>query len=262
MFFPMTAFRSLLFSALFYLNLAAHMVIFAPVVFFGRDAVCWWVTKRWAKTSLWLLRVVTGTRASITGQANIPRGAAIIAAKHQAFWEVFALVPELHRPTFILKQELMRIPLFGWYARRLKMIPVDRDKRGAALNSILQGAAEAIAAGRQIIIFPEGTRTRPGVAPTYRPGVHFLYSRLNVPLIPVALNSGVYWPLGDFKRRPGTVLAEFLPALAPGLDRHELLSRLKGTIERRSIELLREAYRDRRDLPMSDMVAERLREPA
>lgn len=256
----MTAFRSLVFTALFYLNLVLHMVVFAPVVAFGSDAVGWWVAKRWARSSLWLLRVVAGTRASITGQGNIPKGPAIIAAKHQAFWEVFALVPELHRPTFILKKELMSIPLFGWYSRRLGMIPVDREKRGAALNAILEGAETAIAAGRQIIIFPEGTRTMPGALPDYRPGVHFLYARLNVPLIPVALNSGVYWPRDDFKRRPGTVRAEFLPALPPGLDRHALLRGLKGAIETRSLELLRQAYRERRDLPMSETVAERLRE--
>lgn len=257
----MTVLRSLLFTALFYLNLIGHMVVFAPVVLFGSDGVGWWVAKRWAKSSLWLLRTVTGTRASITGRENIPKGPAIIAAKHQAFWEVFALVPELHRPTFILKQELMNIPLFGWYSRRLGMIPVDRKKRGAALNSILGGAESAIASGRQIIIFPEGTRTLPGATPDYRPGVHFLYARLRVPLIPLALNSGLYWPRNDFRRQPGTVAAEFLPPIPPGLDRHELLRRLEGAIEKRSLELLREAYRASRDLPMSEAVAERLREP-
>lgn len=258
----MTAFRSILFTILFYLNLMGHMVLFSPFVFFGRDSVCWWVAKSWAKTSLWLLKTVTGTRAAIVGQENIPAGPAIVAAKHQAFWEVFALLPELDRPTFILKKELMRIPLFGWYSRRLGMIPVDRGQGGAALHSILAGARTAIDAGRQIIIFPEGTRTEPGAEPDYRPGVHFLYSRLGVPLVPVALNSGVYWPRDSFVRRAGTVRAEFMPVLAPGLDRHALLRGLKSAIEGRSLDLLRQAYRERDDLPMTEAVAGRLREAA
>jgi 1-acyl-sn-glycerol-3-phosphate acyltransferase len=258
----MTAFRSLVFAALFYLNLLGHMVIFAPAVLLGPDSVIWWVTKSWARRSLWLLKVVTGTRAEITGQENIPVGAALIAAKHQSFWEVFALVPELDRPTFVLKKELMKIPLFGWYSRRLGMIPVDRDGRGAALNSILVGAQTAVAAGRQIIIFPEGTRTAPGAEPEYRPGVHFLYTRLGVPLVPVALNSGVYWPRDSFVRRQGTVRAEFMPAIPPGLDRHALLRQVKGAIEGRSLDLLRSAYRERDDLPVTPDIAERLRETA
>lgn len=256
----MTALRSLVFALLFYVNLVGHMVLFAPVVFFGRDEVVWWVTKSWARRSLWLLRVVTGTRADFAGRENIPAGAALIAAKHQAFWEVFALVPEFDRPTFILKKELMRIPLFGWYSRRLGMIPVDRDKRGAALQSILVGAKAAVAEGRQIIIFPEGTRTAPGAEPDYKPGVHFLYSQLAVPLVPVALNSGVFWPRDSFHRRAGTVRVEFLPALPPGLDRHQMLRGLKGAIESRSNALLCAAYRERADLPMTELVAARLAE--
>ncbi|MBC8129597.1 MAG: 1-acyl-sn-glycerol-3-phosphate acyltransferase [Rhizobiaceae bacterium] len=258
----MIALRSLLFTALFYLNLAGHMILFGPFVLFGPDSVIWWVTKSWARTSLWLMRVVTGTKAAIGGQENIPKGPAIIAAKHQAFWEVFALVPELERPTFVLKKELMAIPLFGWYSRRLGMIPVDRTKGASAMHSILGGAQTALDAGRQIIIFPEGTRTAPGVAADYHPGVYFLYSKLDAPLVPVALNSGVYWPRDSFVRRPGTVLAEFLPAIPPGLKRHDLIRALKETIEGRSLDMLRQAYRERRDLPMNDVIAELLREAA
>ena len=256
----MTALRSLLFTLCFYLNLIGHMVLFAPFVAFGREGVVWWVTKSWAKTSLWLLKVITGTRAEFAGRENIPAGPALIAAKHQAFWEVFALVPEFDRPTFILKKELMKIPLFGWYARKLGMIPVDREKRGAALQSILVGATSAVADGRQIIIFPEGTRTAPGAEPDYKPGVHFLYAQLGVPLVPVALNSGVFWPRDSFVRRAGTVTAEFMPPLPPGLDRHQVLRGLKGAIEGRSLELLRAAYRERDDLPMTDLIAARLAE--
>jgi 1-acyl-sn-glycerol-3-phosphate acyltransferase len=258
----MTVLRSCIFTALFYLNLMGHMVLFSPFVFFGGDHVVWWVTKSWARTSLWLLKVITGTRAEFAGRENIPEGAALIAAKHQAFWEVFALIPEFDRPTFILKKELMKIPLFGWYARKLGMIPVDREKRGAALNSILVGAKAAVAEGRQIIIFPEGTRTAPGAEPDYKPGVHFLYSQLGVPLVPVALNSGVFWPRDSFVRREGTVQAEFMPALPPGLDRHQVLRGLKGSIEGRSLALLRSAYSERDDLPMNDIIAARLKEDA
>ncbi|KAA0968592.1 1-acyl-sn-glycerol-3-phosphate acyltransferase [Aureimonas fodinaquatilis] len=254
----MTALRSFAFQVLFYANLVAHLIVFSPVFFFLPEASCWKIVKNWARSSLWLLRCVAGTRSVIRGQENLPSGAFIVAAKHQSFWETFALVPQLPRPTFILKKELMRIPLFGAYCRRMGMIPIDRQRRGAVMSAMLDRASEAMAQGRQIIIFPEGTRTTPGAEPNYRPGIHFLYAGLNVPVVPVALNAGLFWPRQAFLRRPGTITAEFLPAIAPGMEREQFLALLRDVVEEKSWQLIREAYATQPDLPANEFVARHL----
>ena len=253
--------RSLAFHLVFYANLVGQMLVFLPVFFFVPEAACWRIVKNWARSSLWILHHVAGIRTVIEGQENIPAGGAIIASKHQSFWETFALIPHLTRPAFILKKELMAIPVFGWYAKRLRMIPVDRAKRGAVLSSLLGAVREAVDEGRHIVIFPEGTRVAPGAAPNYRPGVHFLYFELSLTIVPVAVNSGLFWPRKAFRREPGTIRAEFLPAIGPGLERVPFLERLRCEIEAGSMALLRAAYGERADLPISDLVAERLAEP-
>lgn len=258
----MTAVRSLVFNLLFYVNLIVQMLFWAPLFFLGSERTAWWIVKSWARSCLWLLEVVAGTGARITGQSEIPAGPVIIAAKHQSFWEIFALLPELDKPTFIMKRELMQIPVFGHYARRMKMIPVDRKRRGATLPALVAEAAKAVAEGRQIVIFPEGTRTAPGADTEYRPGIHRLYAELGIPVVPVALNSGLFWPRRRFLRRPGTIRAEFLPAIEPGLEREDFLARLKDEIEGRSNALLRDAFAERSDLPRSAAIEARLREPA
>ncbi|SKA18467.1 lysophospholipid acyltransferase family protein [Consotaella salsifontis] len=258
----MTALRSLAFNVLFYLNLIGHLLVLSPVFFIVPERMAWSFLKSWARSSLWLMKVVAGLDAHITGHENIPQGAVIVASKHQSFWDIMALVPQLDRPTFILKKELISIPVFGWFARRLGMIPVDRSKGAAAIPAMLESAREAAAAGRQIIIFPEGTRTAPGADPDYRSGVFRLYRELKLPVVPVALNSGVFWPRRSFMRWPGTVEAQFLPPLPPGLYRDAFLPPLRAAIEERSTEMLRDAYRGRTDLPMNALVRERLTEGA
>uniref|UniRef100_UPI00078555D4 lysophospholipid acyltransferase family protein n=1 Tax=Aureimonas sp. AU4 TaxID=1638163 RepID=UPI00078555D4 len=189
------------------------------------------------------------------GQEHMPAGPLIVAAKHQSFWEVIAILPEVEKPTFILKKELMRIPVFGWYARRMGMIPVDRRRRGAVLPSLLAGAERAVREGRQIVIFPEGTRSAPGAQPNYRPGIHFLYEKLRIPVAPMALNSGLFWPRQAVRRQPGTIRAEFLEPIAPGLERETFVATLRERVEARSLELMRRAYAEHPDLPMSELVA-------
>ena len=238
----MTLLRSIVFQILFYCNLIAQMIVFSPVFFICSDATAWKIVKNWARSSLWLLRYVAGTRSWLTGQENIPEGPVIIASKHQSFWEIIALLPQISQPTFILKKELMAIPIFGQYAKRMKMIPVDRAKRGGAIASMQEGARQAIADGRQIVIFPEGTRAAPGSAPDYRQGVFRLYDALQVPVVPVALNSGLYWPRKAIIRKPGTIHAVFLPAIAPGLERAAFIESLRGQIEEATSDLLAEAF--------------------
>ncbi|MCQ0990051.1 lysophospholipid acyltransferase family protein [Jiella marina] len=233
----MTFLRSLAFNVAFYANLILQLIFFSPVFFFVREETAWRIVKNWAKSSLWLLAKIVGTRSVLTGQEHIPSGGAIIASKHQSFWEIFALLPEIERPTFILKKELMAIPLFGAFARRMNMIPVDRAKRGGAINAMVSAAEVAVRQGRQIVIFPEGTRTAPGAEVEYRQGVFRLYEALGLPVVPVALNSGLCWPRNSFIKKKGTIRAEFLPVLPSGLGRQEFLDALRSAIESRSREL-------------------------
>lgn len=233
--------RSFAFNLLFYANLIIQLLFWSPVFFVISEEKCWWIVKNWARSSLWLLEHVAGTQSEIRGVPRLPDGTFIIAAKHQSFWDVFAMLPDLDRPTFILKKELLQIPLFGWYAKKMGMIPVDRSRRGGAISSMVEGSTKAVAEGRQIFIFPEGTRTAPGAETEYRQGVYRLYEGLGLPVVPVALNSGLYWPRRSFIRKPGTIVAEILDPITPGLERNEFLARLRGAIEARSRDLLAEA---------------------
>lgn len=254
----MTLIRSIVFQILFYANLAGQILLYLPIFFIVPERVCWRLVKFWARSSLWLLRLTAGTRSRITGQEHIPAGPVIVASKHQSFWEVIALVPQFEKPTFILKKELMKIPVFGWYAKRMGMIPVDRKRRGAVLPSLLAEARKAVADGRQIIIFPEGTRAAPGTAPNYRPGIHFLYDALGLSIVPVGLNSGLFWPRQAVRRQPGTIRAEFLEPICPGLKRDALLKTLGGRIEASSDALMRRAIAEQPALPVSPLLAAHL----
>ncbi|MEN3792912.1 1-acyl-sn-glycerol-3-phosphate acyltransferase [Fulvimarina sp. MAC3] len=236
--------RSILFQIAFYLNFIIRLLFAVPVMFFVSEETNWRIIKSWCRSSLWILKTFAGTGSRVTGLEHLPDGQAIIASKHQSFWDIIALVPHLDRPSFILKKELLSIPLFGQYARLMGMIPVDRKKRGGAIASMLENARVAAAAGRQIVIFPEGTRSEPGSAPDYRQGIYRLYETLDLPVVPVALNSGLYWPRHDVRRWPGTAHAEFLELIHPGLSRMDFFKRLRGSIEERSGELLAEAYRE------------------
>lgn len=235
--------RSIAFQICFYLNLILQLLIFLPVFFFISEKQAWTIVKNMARSSLWILKVVAGTDSTVEGQENLPKGGCIVASKHQSFWEIIALLPQLESPTFILKKELMSIPVFGQYAKRMKMIPIDRSKRGGAIPAMLEEAKRAVGQGRQIVIFPEGTRVAPGAAPDYRQGVYRLYEALDLPVVPVALNSGLYWPRKDVRRWPGTIRAELLPPLQPGLSRTDFLAHLREAIETRSKALLDEAER-------------------
>ncbi|MEM9223753.1 MAG: lysophospholipid acyltransferase family protein [Pseudomonadota bacterium] len=195
----------------------------------------------WARGDLFLLRLICGQSYEVRGEANRPQGPALVASKHQAAWETLALLPILPRGAFILKKELLKIPIYGAYARFFGMIPVDRTGGAAALKQLDTDAKDAIAKGFQIIIFPEGTRQLVGAPPDYKPGAIFLYDRLNVPLVPVALNSGLYWPRRRFVRYPGKIIVSFLPAIPPGLKRTEATERLKVAIEEETAKIVAEA---------------------
>jgi 1-acyl-sn-glycerol-3-phosphate acyltransferase len=236
----MLVLRSLLFNVLFYANLSIWLVFIAlPSLLLPKRALLA-VAVAWAHSSLWLMKVVAGTDYEVTGRENIPAtGGMIVAAKHQSFWETFVLVTIFRDPVFILKRELTWIPLFGWCLLKLRMIPVDRGGKARALAQVTRRAkTELRDRGRQLLIFPEGTRRPPGAPPSYKFGVAHIYGELGLPCVPVGLNSGLYWPRRKFLRRPGTIRLEILPPIAAGLDKAEFHALLQERIETSSDRLL------------------------
>jgi 1-acyl-sn-glycerol-3-phosphate acyltransferase len=184
---------------------------------------------------------VCGTKVEWRGVEKLPKTACIIACKHQSAWETFALYAVIDDPTYILKRELMWIPLFGWYTWKAGLIPVDRSAGLSALSRMTARAQKALGLGRQLVIFPEGTRRPPGAEPIYKPGVAFLYSKAGVPCVPLALNSGVFWPRRSLRRRPGTILVQALDPIPAGLDRKTFFVRLQNDLEAATARLVAES---------------------
>lgn len=222
--------RSLIFYVVFYVNTAVFLIAGSPLLLGPR---------RWAmaglaahaRASIWWMRVICGTRVEVRGRENLPKGAAIIASKHQSAWDTFGLIPLTRDPAMIMKKELLSLPLYGWFSRKFEMIPVRRDLGPTALRQMAREAAKRAGQGRDIVIFPEGTRRPPGAPPAYKPGITLLYQALGIPCVPVALNSGYFWPRHSIMRRPGTIIVEFLPAIPPGLPRAEFMALLRDRIE-------------------------------
>jgi 1-acyl-sn-glycerol-3-phosphate acyltransferase len=229
--------RSLLFNVLFYVTTTLFVVIGSPLLFAPRS---WAMValKVHSNFELWLLRAIVGTKIEVRGRENIPQGPCLVASKHQSAWETFALIPLFRDPALLMKRELFFIPFHGWFSRKFQMIPVDRDKGPSALRRMLREAKKRIDDGREIIIFPEGTRRPPGAPPDYKTGIVLLYDALGVPCLPVALNSGLFWPRRSAIRRPGTIVVEILKPIPPGRPRDEFLRRLETAIEGASSRLL------------------------
>jgi 1-acyl-sn-glycerol-3-phosphate acyltransferase len=237
---PVLIARSLLFNTLFYLNLLVQMIVALPVLALPHRIHLAFI-RSYCRTSLWLLRVICGTRVAWRGLEKIPQGACIVACKHQSAWETFSLYAVFDDPTYVLKRELMWIPLFGWHMRKAGLIAIDRGARVSALSRMTARARSELARARQVVIFPEGTRRPPGAEPTYKPGVAYLYAKAGVACVPVALNSGLFWPRRSLIRFPGTILVEVLDPIPPGLDSRAFLQQLQTAIEEASTRLLRES---------------------
>jgi 1-acyl-sn-glycerol-3-phosphate acyltransferase len=232
--------RSLLFNILFYVTTTLFVVLGSPLFFAPRS----WAMAALAvhgRVELWLLKVVCGIKLEVRGAEKLPQGACLVAAKHQSAWETFGLIPLFRDPAVLMKRELFWIPFHGWFSHKFGMIPVDRDKGPSALRRVVREAKLRVAQGREIIIFPEGTRRAPGAPPDYKTGVVLLYEALQIPCVPLALNSGVFWPRRRLSLRPGTIVVEFLDPIPPGLPKAEFLERLIGAVETASARLLVEA---------------------
>ena len=236
----MTAVRSLVFNVVFYVNLVLFLVLGSWLMLCPRS---WAMTglKTWARSSVWLLRVIAGTRMEVRGAEHLPKGAALVAGKHQSFWETFAILPLLPDPCMVLKKELTLSPLFGWFALKFRMIAVERSAGTGALKKMVARGKREIADGRQIVIMPEGTRKGPDDPPDYKPGAAALYGALDVPCVPFGLNAGLFWPRRKFLRLPGTIVIEFLPAIPPGLPRKQFQAQLEARIEASTRALVAEA---------------------
>jgi 1-acyl-sn-glycerol-3-phosphate acyltransferase len=193
----------------------------------------------WSSGVLVLLRIC-GIRVEVRGREHIPTGAALVAPKHQCMLDVFAQFSVLPATAFVMKKELMRIPWFGWYAARVGSIIVDREAHSTALRKLVREAKARFAQDRQVVIFPEGTRTAPGTARDYKPGVAALYRQIEVPVHPVATNSGVHWPAHGFIRKPGTIVFEYLEPIPPGLKRADFMRLLQERVDTASERLLAE----------------------
>jgi len=250
--------RSLLFNAAWYINVMLHMLLQAPWFFFLSQPDAQMIPKRWAWTTHWLHRVLVGTRIEITGEENLLQDGCIVACKHQSVWEFYAVNALVRNSAFVLKSELMKIPLFGWYLAKLDHIPIRRSDKGRALRKMIGAARQCLSAGRQIIIFPEGTRKAPGAPPDYRYGVARLYLELNCPVVPIALTSGLFWPRRKFLRYPGTIRARILEPIQPGLTGPEFSAELERRIEAACDELYLLTSRDKIHPPLPQAVKERI----
>ena len=194
---------------------------------------------RWYLRTLSVLeRVLIGLRYQVIGTAALPPPPFIVAAKHQSAWETMKLHLLFEEPAVVLKRELMHLPIGGWFAARSGMIPIDRGGRGPALHRALAHARQRVAESLPIIIFPQGTRVAPGEHRHYQVGAYALYAALNLPVVPMALNSGMFWPRRRFRKRPGTITVELLPPILPGLDRDEFLDKLESDLEAASERLV------------------------
>ena len=232
--------RSIAFNVLFYLNTLFYLIVALPTFFMPYRAILA-VAKSWGRTNLVLLRVVAGIDCEIRGREKIPQGPIIVAAKHQSAWETFALLPLFDNPLFIVKRELQWIPIFGWLMIKGRMVPVDRSAGSQALAAMTERARIELSRGRQLIIFPEGTRRPAGAEPRYKFGVAHLYAAEGVPCVPIALNSGLFWPRRSIRLLPGTVLVEILDPISPGLDKNVFFERLQHDIETATARLIAEA---------------------
>lgn len=242
-----TAFRSILFAALLYVWTLMMAFGYLPLLLLPRRVMvrC---ARPWIRGVMTLMRVVLGLSFEVRGLENLPSVPVLITSKHQSAFETFAFHLILNDPAFVLKRELQWIPFFGWYLAKTGVIAINRSAGTKALKLMVKGGEEAKAEGRSIIIFPEGTRTPPGTRQPYHTGVAMMYGALKIPVVPVALNSGLFWRKGYFLKRPGVVTIEFLPAIEPGMDRKKFMAEIEIRIESATDQLVAEACA-RFDLP-------------
>ncbi len=250
--------RSVIFNVLFYMMFIAEMIIFTPIYFILPRKKAYFVPKFWARSNLWLMKVIVGTRVKIEGLENLPKGPFIFAPKHQNFWDTFAFLPHIEDPLYILKRELLWIPVFGWYVAKQRMIGIDRSARGKAMAEVMTRTLEEMKGGRQLIIYPEGTRRPPGAEPVYKYGIARLYRDLQMPVVPVVHQAGIFWPRRSILRQGGTIIARILPPIQPGMEEKEFFEHLVKTMEAASDQCLLDTVEANPHLILPETVKKRL----
>lgn len=231
--------RNILFAIAFYANntfwfIFAFLGYVLPQRYFIRFC------RGWAISSMWLFEKLIGAKIEIRGLENVPQCGAIVAAKHQSSWETISLLPLLEFPTYIFKKELQYVPFFGWHLIRAGQIPIERSGKPEVLARLTARAKKALGEGRQIIIFPEGTRRSVGAEPDYKIGVAQLYRSFGAPVVPVALNAGLAWPRRQFLKYPYPVILEFLEPIPAGMPPRAFFRLLQERIETATDRLVAE----------------------
>ena len=229
--------RSLIFNIILILSIVLIGLLSLPMLLGPRAGVAF-IRDIWIKLIIGVLRVVVGLRHEVNGLENLPKQNIIIAAKHQSAWETLAFHLIFKDPAIILKKELLRLPILGWFISKVGMVPINRSGGGGALKSMIEVAKRWSYYGRPIIIFPQGTRVGVDEKLRYHPGVFAIYKALDLPVVPVALNSGVFWPKQSFTKRAGTIRLEIIEAIPPGLERKDFMDLLELKIEQTSKNLL------------------------
>lgn len=251
--------RSLVFAIAFYITTAV-MLVGLVWLLLGPRKLAIAALQLHGRICIRLLAVICGTRLEVRGRENIPAGACLVVAKHQSTWDTFALLTLFDDPAIVLKDELKWIPVYGWFCLKFEHILVRRERAAVALKRMVADARARVADGRQILIFPEGTRQSPGAPADYKPGYVALYEALDVPCLPLALNSGVFWPRRTLQRYPGTIVVEILPAVPPKLPRAEARRTIEAQIEAASDRLLAEAAAEVPSDALGAAAAQRLSE--
>lgn len=233
--------RSLLFTVFLALWTMFMAIIGLPLLP-GPPRIAGLVGRGWAYGVVWALRIICGITYEIRGKEHLPEGNYIIAAKHQSAWDTAIFLKTKDFPVYILKKELLKIPFYGWYLPAMGMIPIDRSAGASALKDMVKATKERLEKGHDVVIFPEGTRTKAGEdRGAYQPGISAIYNQCNVPIVPVGLNSGLFWGKGQFLKPAGHIIMEYLPPIAPGeLKRKEFMQALHDQIESTSRRLEKE----------------------
>lgn len=229
--------RSIGFSIAFYGWSLVILTLSLPFLIISRT-ITFECGRLWVRVTCWLLREICHIRYQLVNRHYIPNRPVIFASKHQSAWETLTFLLVSAQPAFVLKRELLWVPLFGWFMWGLRMIAINRKAKRRSMQQLLEQAEKRIRQGRSIVIFPEGTRMPVGQTGTYHNGIGALYQHLNVPVVPVALNSGRHWPKKGVFKYPGLITMEFLPPIQPGLDKESLITTLRQQIEDKSKDIL------------------------
>jgi 1-acyl-sn-glycerol-3-phosphate acyltransferase len=236
----MIGLRSLAFNLAFFLWTPLIGTLGLPLLLLPRRAAVV-VGRLWSRGTLWFLRHIVGLEHRFRGLDRVPRGACIVAMKHQSAWDTVILSLAFNDPVPVVKRELLWLPIYGWFLARAGAIAIDRRARAAALRGMVAAARPVAAAGRPIVIFPQGTRVAPGACRPYQPGVAALYQALALPLVPAAVNSGLFWGRRSFIKRPGRIVLEFLDPIPAGRRSRPLMAELERRIETATASLEAEA---------------------